>query len=182
MGMLTNSRVEIAAPATEVFSWLIEPPKLTAWLGGAGGMPEDSAVLEPGWTTTTDNPPVGKTTIEIVTWDPPKRLDYLTTYAGGDAHTSYQLAEGDGVTTLVCESDTDWARPEGLWDAAVDSAVAGQPEGVRDVVEQQLDQMEDRLDAGLFDGMAQGQMQAALDASLQKLRALIEAATPPAAS
>ena len=180
MGMLTKSRVEIAAPAAEVFSWLTEPAKLTAWLGGAGGMPEDSSVLEPGWTTTTDNPPVGKTTIEIVTWDPPKRLDYLTTYAGGDAHTSYQVAEGDGVTTLVCENDTDWARPEGLWDAAVDSAVAGQPEAVRDMVEGQLDQMEDRLDAGMFDGMAQGQMQTALDASMQKLKSLIEAAAPTA--
>jgi len=180
MGMLTKSRVEIAAPAAEVLYWLTEPPKLTAWLGGAGGMPEDSSVLEPGWTTTTDNPPVGTTTIEIVTWDPPRRLDYLTTYAGGDAHTSYQLAEGDGVTTLICESDTDWARPEGLWDAAVDSAVAGQPEAVRDVVEGQLDQMEDRLDAGMFDGMAQGRMQSALDASMQKLKALIEAAAPTA--
>ena len=42
--------------------------------------------------------------------------------------------------------------------------------------------MEDKLDSGLFDGMAQGQMQAALDASLQKLKSLIEAAAPPAAS
>ena len=178
MGMLTHSRAEIAAPATEVFSWLIEPAKLTAWLGGAGGMPEDSSVLKPGWTSTTDVPPVGKTTIEIVTWDPPHKLEYLTTYAGGDAHTNYDLAEGDGVTTLVCESDTDWARPEGLWDAAVDSAVQGQPEGTREAIEQQLDQMEDKLDAGMFDGMAQGQMQAALDASLQKLKSLIEAAKP----
>ena len=182
MGMLTNTRIEIAAPATEVFAWLTDPAKLTAWLGGAGGMPEDSSVLEPGWTTTTDNPPVGKTTIEIVTWDPPTRLDYLTTYAGGDAHTSYQLAEGDGVTTLVCESDTDWARPAGMWDSAVDAAVAGQPEEVRDAVGQQLDQMEDKLDAGVFDGMAQGQMQSALEASMQKLKGLIEAASPPAAS
>jgi uncharacterized protein YndB with AHSA1/START domain len=178
MGMLTKSRAEIAAPAAEVFSWLTEPAKLTAWLGGAGGMPEDPSVLAAGWTTVTDNPPVGKTTIEIVTWDPPRRLDYLTTYAGGDAHTSYQLAEGDGVTTLVCENDTDWARPTDLWDAAVDSAVAGQPDGVRDIVEGQLDQMENNLDAGLFDGMAQTQMQSALDASMQKLKALIEAASP----
>jgi uncharacterized protein YndB with AHSA1/START domain len=180
--MLTNARVEIAASAADVFDWLVDPVKLTTWLGGAGGMPEDSSVLEPGWTTTTDNPPVGKTTIEIVTWDPPRRLEYLTTYAGGDAHTSYQLAEGDGVTTLVCENDTDWARPEGLWDSAVDAAVEGQPEGVHDAIEQQLDQMEDKLDAGMFDGMAQGQMQAALDASLQKLKSLIEAAAPPATS
>jgi hypothetical protein len=51
---------------------------------------------------------------------------------------------------------------------------------VRDIVEGQLDQMEDNLDAGLFDGMAQSQMQSALDASMQKLKALIEAASPTA--
>jgi uncharacterized protein YndB with AHSA1/START domain len=175
MGMLTSSRVDIAAPATEVFSWLIEPAKLTAWLGGAGAMPEDPSLLEAGWTTTTDVPPVGKTTIEIVTWDPPKRLDYLTTYAGGDAHTSYLLTEGDGVTTLACENDTDWARPDGLWDAQLDAAVEGQSADVRESVEQELDKLEDRLETGAFDGLAQGHMQAALDASLQKLKSLIEA-------
>ncbi|MEO5921168.1 MAG: SRPBCC family protein [Pseudolysinimonas sp.] len=182
MGMLTHSRVEIAAPASEVFSWLTEPAKLTAWLGGAGGMPEDPSVLAAGWTSTTDVPPVGKTTIEIVTWDPPKRLDYLTTYTGGDSHTSYQVAEGDGVTTLVCESDTDWARPEGLWDSAIDKAAAGQSEEMRETLETQMDSLEGQLDAGAFDGIAQGQMQSVLDASLQKLKALIEAASPPAAS
>lgn len=176
MGMLTKGRVDIAAPAAEVFSWLIEPAKLTAWLGGAGAMPEDPSLLKVGWTSTTDVPPVGKTTIEIVTWDPPKRLDYLTTYVGGDSHTSYQLSEGDGVTTFVCESDTDWARPEGLWDSAIDQAAAGQPEEIRETIETQMDALEDKLDSGMFDGMAQGQMQAALEASLQKLKSLIEAA------
>lgn len=178
MGMLTKGRVDIAAPAAEVFSWLIEPAKLTAWLGGAGAMPEDSSLLAAGWTSTTDVPPVGTTTIEIVTWDPPKRLDYLTTYAGGDSHTSYQLSEGDGVTTFVCESDTDWARPEGLWDSAIDQAATGQSDEVRETIETQMDALEDKLDTGAFDGMAQGQMQAALDASLQKLKSLIEAAAP----
>jgi uncharacterized protein YndB with AHSA1/START domain len=178
MGMLTKGRVDIAAPAADVFSWLVEPAKLTAWLGAAGAMPEDPSSLTAGWTSTTDVPPVGKTTIEIVTWDPPRRLDYLTTYAGGDSHTSYQLSEGDGVTTLICESDTDWARPEGLWDSAVDQAAAGQTEEVRETLETQLDALEDQLDAGSFDGMAQGQMQAALDASLLKLKSLIEAGPP----
>ena len=127
-------------------------------------MPEDVSQLKTGWTSTTDVPPVGKTTIEIVTWDPPHRLDYLTTYAGGDAHTSYQLSEGDGVTTLACENDIDWARPEGLWEAQMDTAMAGQSEEARETVEEQLDKLEDKLESGANDGMAQGQMQASLDA------------------
>ena len=110
-----------------------------------------------------------------MTWDPPQRLDYLTTYAGGDAHTSYQLAEGDGVTTLVCESDTDWARPEGLWDPRSIGgrrSAGGGPRDGRRAARQAGGQARRRV----FDGMAQGQMQAALDASLQKLKSLIEAA------
>ena len=174
MGMLTSGRIDIAAPAADVFSWLVDPAKLTAWVGGSGGMPEDRSVLEVGWTSTSDVPPVGRTTTEILHWDPPWGLDTLTSYPGGDAHTSYRLTEGDGTTTLMLESDTDWARPEGVWDAAIESAVAGQSEAVRDVVEQHLEQAEARLDAGLFDGLAQSRMQEALEAQLQKLKALAE--------
>ena len=180
MGMLTSGRVEIAAPAKDVFAWLIEPAKLTMWLGAAGGMPEDSSQLHSGWTATTDNPPVGKVTIEITEYEPPTRLEYRSTYQGGDSISGYRLTEGDGRTTLVCEGDTDWARPEGSWDAAIDKALEGQTAEVRAAAEQQLDKVEDQLEHGAFDSMAQGQMQQALDASLQKLKSLIEAAEPTA--
>ena len=45
MGMQTNGRIEIAKPAAEVFRWLVEPEKLTAWAGGAGLMPADPSTL-----------------------------------------------------------------------------------------------------------------------------------------
>ena len=175
MGMLTKGRVEIAAPAKDVFAWLIEPAKLTTWLGTAGAMPEDTSQLHVGWSATTDAPPVGKTTVEITAYDPPNELGCRTTYAGGDSITTYRLVEGDGVTTLTLDGDTDWARPEGAWEASMDQALAGQSEEVKQAAEAQLDQVEDQLEAGAFDGMAQGQMQAALDASLQKLKTLVEA-------
>lgn len=150
MGMLTSGRIEVAAPASEVFAWLIEPSKLTAWLGGSGGMPEDGSQLHAGWTGSSDASPVGKVTVEIREYEPPTRLEYRSVYAGGDAVASYRLAEGDGVTTLSIEGDTDWARPEGAW-------------------------VEEQLEHGTFDGMAQPQMQQALESALQKLKALIEA-------
>lgn len=175
MGMLTSARVEIAAPASEVFDWLIDPVKLTAWLGASGGMPEEPAQLRAGWSNTTDSPPVGRVTIEIIVFDPPRALEYRSSYPGGDSLSTYRLVEGEGVTTLTCEGDTDWARPEGAWDAAVDAAMEGQSAAVRAVVEQQLDVAQEQLEHGVFDGLAQSQMQLALEASLQKLKALVEA-------
>lgn len=175
MGMLTNGRIDIAAPAADVFAWLVEPAKLVAWLGASGGMPEDVSQLRAGWTSTTDAPPLGKVTVEVLAYDPPSRLGLRQSYTGGDSITTYRLTEGDGVTTLILEGDTDWARPEGAWENAIDAALDGQPEDVRESAEAQLDEVEVRLEAGAFDQMAQNQMQAALDTSLQKLKALIEA-------
>jgi uncharacterized protein YndB with AHSA1/START domain len=176
--MLTSGRVEIAAPAAEVFDWLIDPVKLTTWLGGSGGMPEDASQLHAGWTSTSDNPPVGKVTVEMIEYEPPTRLKYRSTYTGGDSVSGYTLTEGEGVTTLVLEGDTDWARPEGSWDAAIDKAMEGQSAEVRAAAEAQLDVVEDQLEHGAFDDLAKGQMQQAVDVSLQKLKALVEAGAP----
>jgi uncharacterized protein YndB with AHSA1/START domain len=175
MGMLTSGRVEIAAPAKDVFAWLIEPTKLTTWMGAAGGMPEDSSQLHIGWTNTTDSPPLGKVTVEITAYEPPTRLEYRTTYAGGDSISTYRLTEGDGVTTVSLEGDTDWAKPEGAWDAALDTAMEGQSAEAHAAAEAQLDKAEEQLEHGAFDDLAKGQMQQAVDASLAKLKTLIEA-------
>lgn len=148
MGMLTSARVDIAAPATDVWVWLVEPARLTRWLGGTGAMPEDSSVLQPGWSTTIDAPPVGRVTLEIQEYVPPVRLRYRSVYAGGDAITTCTLTEGEGFTTLLLEGDTDWARPEGAWQGELDAALGDRAEEA---------------------------MQHSLDASLQKLKALIEA-------
>jgi uncharacterized protein YndB with AHSA1/START domain len=175
MGMLTSGRVEIAAPAADVWAWLIDPVKLTAWLGASGGMPEDASQLHAGWTSTTDTPPLGRVTVEMLAFEPPTHLEYRTTYSGGDSIATYRLVEGEGVTTLTLEGDTDWARPEGAWDAALDRAMEGQSAETRAIAEAELDRAEAKLEAGQFDGLAQDQMQQAVDASLQKLKTLVEA-------
>lgn len=152
MGMLTSARVEIAAPAADVFSWLVDPVRLTAWAGGPGGMPEDGSVLRAGWTSTFDNPPIGPMTLEVIVYEPPTRLEYRTTYPGGDSFATFLLSEGEGATTLVMEGDTDWARPEGTEGEAVDAALEGQAAGT------------------------QALMQQAAEASVRKLKVLIESA------
>ena len=175
MGMLTSGRVEIAAPAADVFDWLIDPVKLTAWLGGAGGMPEDPKELHVGWSSTSDTP-AGDVKVEITAYEPPTDLAFRSTYTGGDSISTYKLTEVDGKTTLTLEGDTDWGRPKGGFDAALDSALAGQPESMRAAAEQQMEVLEEQLEHGAFDSAAQAQMQQSLDASLLKLKSLIEAA------
>lgn len=175
MGMLTSGRVEIAAPAADVFGWLIDPVKLTAWLGGSGGMPEDTAELHTGWSSTTDTP-AGSVRIEVTAYEPPSRLTFRSTYEGGDSVSAYSLVEGDGVTTLTLEGDTDWGRPKGGFEAAVDAAMAGRSDELQAAADAQLEALETRLEHGEFDGVAQAQMQQALDASLLKLKSLVEAA------
>lgn len=175
MGMLTHGRVEIAAPASEVFDWLIDPVKLTAWLGGGGGMPDNPAELHVGWSSVTDTP-AGNVTVELTTYEPPTHLAFRSTYDGGDSISTYTLVEGDGITTLTLDGDTDWGRPKGGFDAVLDSALKGQPAEMREAAEAQLDALEVQLEHGDFDSAAQQQMQQSLDASLLKLKSLIEAA------
>ena len=118
---------------------------------------------------------MGKVTVEIIAYDPPTHLEFRTTYQGGDSVATYRLAEGEGVTTLTLDGDTDWARPEGSWDAALDTAMEGQSAEAHQAAEAELDKVEAQLDAGEFDSLAKDQMQQAVDASLQKLKTLVEA-------
>lgn len=174
MGMLTSGRVEIAAPAAEVFDWLIDPVKLTAWLGGAGGMPEDASELHVGWTATNDTP-AGAVKVEITAYEPPASLAYRSTYEGGDQIATYTLIEVEGKTTLTLEGDTDWGRPKGGLEGQLDQALAGQPESVKSAAEGVIEKLEEGLEHGAFDSAAQPQLQQAVDASLQKLKSLVEA-------
>jgi hypothetical protein len=84
------------------------------------------------------------------------------------------VTEVDGRTTLVLEGDTDWGRPKGGMDAAVDQALAGQPQAMVDAAEAQLAALEQQLEQGAFDSTAQPQLQQAVDAQLVKLKALVE--------
>lgn len=174
MGMQTNGRVEIAKPAAEVFSWLIEPEKLTAWAGSPGIMPADPAVLAVGYENSGPVPGIagGDARMRVEAWNPPLTFAVTVSYAGGDAKTTYALAESGGVTTLTCTSDTDWAQPDL---GAVEAQIAAQPPEVQAAMHHAIDMMNQQVGAGTYDAGTQAMMQQALDASLQKLKALVEA-------
>lgn len=174
MGMQTSASVAIRRPAAEVFRWLVEPERLAAWTGSAGIMPADPAVLAAGFETTGTTPGVagGETRLRIDAWDPPHGLTLTITYAGGDATTTYALAEADGVTTLTCSSDTDWARPDLT---GVEAQVAAQPPEVQAAMRSAMDAAYAQLGAGAFDAGTQAMLQSSLEDSLARLRDLVEA-------
>ncbi len=114
MGMQTTASVEIARPAAEVFRWLVEPTRLTAWAGSAGIMPADPGVLAVGYENSGPVAGIagGDARMRVEAWNPPHTFGARMTYAGGDATTAYSLAESAGTTTLTVVSDTDWAKPD----------------------------------------------------------------------
>lgn len=175
MGMQTKAVVEIARPAAEVFRWLVEPEKLTAWAGSPGVMPADPAALAVGFENTGPVPGIagGEATMRVESWNPPLTFGVTVSYAGGSASTTYSLAESGGVTTLTCSSDTDWAQPD-LGNVEAQMAAMG-PE-VQSVMQHAIDTMNAQLKAGAYDAGTQAMMQQALDASLAKLKQLAEAA------
>lgn len=174
MGMQTSARVEIARPAAEVFRWLVEPDKLTAWAGSGGVMPADPSALAVGFENTGPVAGVagGEATMRVDTWNPPLTFGVTVRYQGGTAFTSYTLAESAGTTTLTCASDTDWATPD-LGD--VEAQIAAQSPEVQSVMQHAIDTMNQQLAAGAFDAGTQAMMQSALEASLAKLKSLAEA-------
>ena len=176
MGMTTRASVDISAPRAEVFRWLTEPEKLTAWLGGAGSMPADPAELKVGYTSqgTIPSPSGGTrpTTLTVTAWDPPSTFAMTISYDGGDSISTYTLGETASGTHLELASDTDWAAPD---ESAVDKAMAGQDEAARKLVEGYLHDAEAKLARGDFDANTAQLMQKSLEDSLAKLKTLVEA-------
>ena len=170
MGMQTNGRVEIAKPTAEVFRWLVEPDKLTAWAGGAGLMPADPSKLHSGFEVTGPVPALaGDAHLKIENWNPPVGFSVTMTYAGGDATTTYTLSESGGTTTLTSTSDSDWGKPDL---SAMEKQMAQQSPEIQAAMHHAIDLMNQQVGAGTFDAGTQGLMQQALDASLQKLKSL----------
>lgn len=175
MGLRTHATVSIAASAAEVFAWLVEPAKLTAWLGGAGGMPEDTSLLHEGWSTpSTMVTPGGSRPINttITDYRPPLRMSMTVTYDGGRSVSSYTLVERPGLTDVTVDADTDFAAAD---TSAVDAGLAGQPVLLRWLVHGWLSVMKWWVARGAFDAMTEPAMNTALEESMTKLKALVEA-------
>ena len=173
MSMKTSAQIQIAKPAAEVFRWLIEPAKLTAWAGGAGVMPADPSELHSGFEASGPIPALaGDAHMRIENWNPPLGFAVTMTYAGGDATTTYALSESGGTTTLACSSDSDWGKPDL---SEIDKQAALQSPEIQAAMHHAIDLMNQQVAAGAFDATAQQGMQAALEASLAKLKQLAEA-------
>lgn len=175
MGMQTTATVEIAKPAAEVFSWLVEPQKLTAWAGSRGAMPDDPSVLKVGYEGAGPVAGIagGEARMTVQAWDPPHGFGARMTYAGGDATTTYALTEAGGTTTLTVSSDTDWATPDL---SAAEKQVAAFGAEALTAMHHAIDMMNQQIASGAHDAATQGMMQSALEQSLQKLKGLVEAA------
>lgn len=173
MGMTTNAQITIAKPAAEVFRWLIEPEKLTAWAGGPGLMPADPAVLGSGFEASGSIPALaGDAHMRIENWNPPLGFAVTMTYAGGDATTTYAFTESGGTTTLSSSSDSDWGNPD-LSD--LEKQMAQQSPEIQAAMHHAIDLMNSQVGSGAHDATAQQGMQAALEQSLAKLKSLAEA-------
>jgi len=174
MGMQTHGRIEIAKPAAEVFRWLVEPAKLSAWAGGAGLMPADPAELHAGFEVTGAIPALaGDARMRIEAWNPPLGFAVTMTYAGGDATTTYALTESGGTTTLTSSSDSDWGKPDL---SALEAQMAQQSPEIQAAMHHAIDLMNSQVATGAYDATAQSGMQTALDQSLARLKQLVEAA------
>lgn len=176
MGLATSASVDIDAPREEVFRWLIEPEKLTGWLGGAGAMPADTSLLKVGFSAQGTMPaPEGTraTTLTVTAWDPPTKFGCTIAYPGGDSISTYTLEATTAGTRLTLSSDTDWGQMD---TTELDKVMAAQPDSTRELVEDQIEAMIDRFTGGAFDATTQAAMQKSVEQSLAKLKSLVEKA------
>jgi uncharacterized protein YndB with AHSA1/START domain len=171
--MQTSAQIVIAKPSAEVFRWLVEPEKLTAWAGGPGIMPADPSVLRSGFEASGPIPALaGDAHMRIENFTPPLGFAVTMTYAGGDATTTYALTESGGATTLTSTSDSDWGKPDL---SAMEKQMAQQSPEVQAAMHHAIDLMNSQVGSGAYDAVAQQGMQAALEQSLAKLKSLAEA-------
>ena len=171
MGMATLAQIEIAAPAAEVFRWLVEPAKLMEWQGASGAMPADTSVLGVGWSGQSEITGLGTATVTITGWTPPQIFDFTMSYPGGVSITQYRLTETVGHTSLSCASNTDWGQFD---TSAVDAEMATKSAEQQAAMKSELEALEKKLADGAFDDSTTKQMQDAVQASLAKLKGLVE--------
>ena len=174
MGMLSKATIDIAAPAEQVFGWLIEPAKVLVWAGTTGGYPENTAELHAGYTSTYPMAAPGgerTATFTVNEYDPPNALATRLVYDGGDQLSTYRLSAHGNGTRLEVTADTDWGAMDM---SAMDAAMAAMTPEQQEQVMAQLETMKAQLAAGAFDENTAQQLQLALDQSLQKLKTAVE--------
>jgi uncharacterized protein YndB with AHSA1/START domain len=178
MGILTSATIELTATPADVFRWLIEPRRLTTWLGAAGAMPSDPSLLKPGYTShSTMKSPSGSdwaTSLTVNTFVSPTEFSYTLTYPGGEATTTYALSATAAGTSLSVQSDTDYASADG---GQVNSFASTQSWLMRAYIHLAVAVVEHKLAAGTLPGIDQStqeKMQEGLNDSLAKLKTLVD--------
>lgn len=104
-----ESRVEIGAPATAVFPWLVEPERLGRWISGfIGSEPIGSSEVRIGSRSRDIIEAEGRrieVETEIVELRPGERLAVRITSSSHEQLDRYDLETRDGVTQLTYRSD-----------------------------------------------------------------------------
>ena len=104
-----ESRVEIGAPPTTVFPWLVEPDRLARWISGfIGSEPIGSGEVRVGSRSHDTIEAEGRrfdVETEIVELEPGKRVAFRITSPSHDQSDSYDLDDRDGATELTYRSD-----------------------------------------------------------------------------
>jgi uncharacterized protein YndB with AHSA1/START domain len=179
MPLQTTRTIEIGAPPHEVFTWLVEADKLTAWSDATSQLPADSSALHLGWQTKGSFPaPDGPRAFEfeITAYAPPHELAYVDTYAGGKATASYRLTETADGTHLETAMSADTAAAPTAVPDAVKAQIESLPEGQRQMAEQQIAaamQQMQGYDAASNPAVVEA-WGAKIDAELSKLKELVE--------
>jgi uncharacterized protein YndB with AHSA1/START domain len=179
MPLQTTRTIEIGAPPSEVFSWLIEPDKLKAWTDAQTKLPVDTGELRVGYSLDgTFQAPDGerKYHFEITAYDPPRALSYEDDYAGGKATVAYTLTESGAGTRLDAAMSADTAAPVTTVPDAVKAQIAQLPAMQRQMAEQQMQAAMKQMQG--YDASTNPQAVQAwnekIDAELSRLKELVE--------
>ena len=104
-----ESRVEIGAPATTVFPWLVDPGRLSRWISGfVGSEPIGSSEVRVGSRSRDIIEVDGRrleVETEIVELRPGERLAVRITSSSHDQDDSYDLEARGPATELTYRSD-----------------------------------------------------------------------------
>jgi uncharacterized protein YndB with AHSA1/START domain len=178
MGIQTHEQIEINAPPATVFEWVSQRAKVAQWAGADPAyMPSDNAELKVGYQGKgTMAAPDGQRDLEfeITAFDPPNVFACKTTYAGGDALTTYRLTPSGTGTTLDVSNDTDYAKM--AMPKAAEAQIEAVPKIFQMMVHHRLEKMEHDFASGSMDDNPQikAAMEKAAHAALEKLKGFAE--------
>jgi len=89
---------DYAAPIDDVWAAVTEPERMERWIGTWSGDPTSGSVR---FRMTAEGEGVAEDEVQVRECDPPRRLAVTSRFGTAEWHLELDLAEVDGVTTLV---------------------------------------------------------------------------------